>query len=149
MSLYSRRPVIQLPRSQSLGPEDLVEKVDRGRMDDLDRHIEHVLSRRDKVRRTAAGIWSFVKTRGSFYVSEISCPYALLSHGRTSKISNFFTTLFMSTWTGHHGNLWVPCRYVTWLVFIAKIVLQLFDVVLSVLGSGDSVFFGRLYPHRQ
>ena len=65
MSLYSRRPVIHLPKSQTSGLPDS-EKGHKEHMDDLDRHVEDVLRKRDKLRRTAAGIWSFVKTRACF-----------------------------------------------------------------------------------
>lgn len=31
--------------------------------DELDRHVEEVLSKRAKIRRTLKGVWSFIKTR--------------------------------------------------------------------------------------
>ena len=31
--------------------------------DDLDRHVEEVLSKRAKIRRSLRGVWAFVKTR--------------------------------------------------------------------------------------
>ena len=32
--------------------------------DNLDRHVEDVLSKRDKYRRIMKGVWAFMKTRG-------------------------------------------------------------------------------------
>ncbi|KAF8525324.1 hypothetical protein JB92DRAFT_1319962 [Gautieria morchelliformis] len=61
MSLYSRRPIIHLPRSEySVLPDS--EKGRTEHVDDLDRHVENALRKRDKLRQTAAGVWSFIKT---------------------------------------------------------------------------------------
>ena len=60
MEIYSRKPVIQLPKS----PVDDYEKHDRdGGMDELDRHVKQVLRKRDRLKRIALGVWSFLKTR--------------------------------------------------------------------------------------
>ncbi|KAF8592432.1 hypothetical protein K439DRAFT_1378530 [Ramaria rubella] len=61
ISLYSRRPVIRLLASTP-SSLDLAEKVDKQHVDELDRHVGHVLRKQKKIRRTLAGVWSFVKT---------------------------------------------------------------------------------------
>ncbi|KAF8913998.1 hypothetical protein CPB84DRAFT_1840763 [Gymnopilus junonius] len=56
---YSRKPLVVLPstpRRQTAG-DDFPEYEDS-----LDRHVEDVLNRPSKVRRTIMGIWSFLKT---------------------------------------------------------------------------------------
>jgi hypothetical protein len=64
MSFYSRKPVVFLstPARQRLSAS---EKVDlSGKHEDaLDRHVEDVLARPSKFRRTLRGVWSFLKTR--------------------------------------------------------------------------------------
>lgn len=57
---YSRKPVIFLPRIPI--SEDNKESQSMHE-DDLDRHVEEVLSRRAKIRRTLQGVWAFLKTR--------------------------------------------------------------------------------------
>ncbi|KDR83644.1 hypothetical protein GALMADRAFT_56550 [Galerina marginata CBS 339.88] len=58
-SWYSRKPVVVLPstpRRQGIG-DDFPEFEDS-----LDRHVDDVLNRPSKVRRTLMGVWSFLKT---------------------------------------------------------------------------------------
>lgn len=83
MSIYSRRPVIHLPTAQSSTPIDS-EKPHREHMDDLDRRVEHVLRRRDKVRQIVAGIWSFTKTRAYFVFWAIAYHLFPSSYGGAS-----------------------------------------------------------------
>ncbi|KAL5508277.1 hypothetical protein ACEPAH_5896 [Sanghuangporus vaninii] len=58
IGVYSRKPVVFLPRTAIT---DGVERMSIHE-DELDRHVEHVLSKRDKVRRILRGVWAFVKT---------------------------------------------------------------------------------------
>ncbi|KAK7060548.1 hypothetical protein VNI00_001314 [Paramarasmius palmivorus] len=59
LAFYSRKPVVMLsaPPPAAAGDE-------RGSMleDSLDRHVEDVMKRRDRLRRVLMGIWSFLKT---------------------------------------------------------------------------------------
>lgn len=61
---YSRKPTVMLPDIPARKPASDAEK---GQIheDNLDRHIEDVLSKRDKYRRIARGVWAFMKTRMS------------------------------------------------------------------------------------
>lgn len=67
LSWYSRKPVLILaartppPDHQHCHPETGGEAMENS----LDRHVEDVLKRPSRVRRTMMGIWSFVKTRKS------------------------------------------------------------------------------------
>ncbi|PPQ77440.1 LOW QUALITY PROTEIN: hypothetical protein CVT25_011022 [Psilocybe cyanescens] len=58
-SWYSRKPVVLLPLTP-LRPGDNPEFENP-----LDRHVDDVLNRPSKVRRTLMGVWSFLKTRMS------------------------------------------------------------------------------------
>ncbi|TFK75810.1 hypothetical protein BDN72DRAFT_885343 [Pluteus cervinus] len=65
MSWYSRKPVLVL--SPLASSEHMDQLIEGGRdaeqfEDSLDRHVEDVLMRPSKVRRTLMGIWSFLKT---------------------------------------------------------------------------------------
>ncbi|KAH8113230.1 hypothetical protein DFH11DRAFT_1600871 [Phellopilus nigrolimitatus] len=53
IGVYSRKPVVT---------EEDAEKSPQTHEDDLDRHVEQVLSKRARIRRTLQGVWSFVKT---------------------------------------------------------------------------------------
>lgn len=83
-SWYSRRPIVVLPTTprRTDGAEDTEEFEDS-----LDRHVDDVLKRPSKVRRTFMGVWSFLKTRkgtpilrSSFELKPLSsdgCAYPL------------------------------------------------------------------------
>ena len=63
LSWYSRKATVVLPDiPQREGDENDAEK---GQMheDNLDRHVEDILSKRDKWRRIMQGVWAFMKTR--------------------------------------------------------------------------------------
>lgn len=81
-AFYSRKPVVFLssPTRQEL--TDAAEKGDMPRGDKhedaLDRHVEDVLARPSKVRRTLRGLWSFLKTRTSYNTTLLSLY--LISH---------------------------------------------------------------------
>ena len=68
LSWYSRKPVLFLPAAppstRGSGGEGQQEDFD----DSLDRHVNDVLQRRFKFRRTIRGIWSFLKTRRSNFL---------------------------------------------------------------------------------
>lgn len=58
IGVYSRKPVVFLPKV----PVSDAERASTHE-DDLDRHVEEVLSKRIIIRRTLRGVWAFVKTR--------------------------------------------------------------------------------------
>ncbi|EPQ59465.1 hypothetical protein GLOTRDRAFT_70926 [Gloeophyllum trabeum ATCC 11539] len=62
LSLYSRKPIVSLPQSPALGAEDVEKSRGASHMDDLDHHVESVLSKRQVFKRTMKGVWAFVKT---------------------------------------------------------------------------------------
>jgi hypothetical protein len=110
MSLYSRRPIIHLPRSEySVLPDS--EKGRAPHVDDLDRHVENALRKRDKLRQTAAGIWSFIKTRACLALQVMAYYSPVSSYGRT--FVHPVSPLLASSpgVTDHHCHLWVSCRY--------------------------------------
>ncbi|KAG8960598.1 hypothetical protein FRC03_006347 [Tulasnella sp. 419] len=54
---FNRRPIVNLPTIPDEGDRE------KGPYkDELDMHVEHVLTRRDKFRRGLRGLWAFVKT---------------------------------------------------------------------------------------
>lgn len=63
LSFYSRKPTIFLPdlprRTAAL------DQAEKGQVqeDDLDRHVEDILSKKDKWKRIMRGVWAFMKTR--------------------------------------------------------------------------------------
>ncbi|KLO18050.1 hypothetical protein SCHPADRAFT_135198 [Schizopora paradoxa] len=61
IGVYSRKPIMVLPRSSGSRP---ISSLEKGGVheDDLDRHVEDVLSRESKFRRTMSGVWAFMKT---------------------------------------------------------------------------------------
>ncbi|KAG8925645.1 hypothetical protein FRC01_009883 [Tulasnella sp. 417] len=61
LSIYSRRPIMNLP---ALAEDQSSEKVKY--KDELDRHVHGVLRKRDRARRVARGVWDFVKTPVGF-----------------------------------------------------------------------------------
>jgi hypothetical protein len=70
MSFYSRKPVVFLspPTRQELSDAEkgAVPDDELGKHEDaLDRHVEDVLKRPSKIKRTLRGVWSFLKTRMS------------------------------------------------------------------------------------
>lgn len=70
---YSRKPVIVLSSPRRQRGQDIEAEHTHSEFDDmddlLDRHVESVLTRRDKVKRTLRGVWSFLKTR------QCNCTY--------------------------------------------------------------------------
>jgi hypothetical protein len=68
LSFYSRKPVVFLsaPTPQGISDlekGDLPEGESAKHEDALDRHVEDVLARPSKFKRTLRGVWSFLKTR--------------------------------------------------------------------------------------
>ncbi|KIO32803.1 hypothetical protein M407DRAFT_66291 [Tulasnella calospora MUT 4182] len=61
LSIYSRRPIMNLPAAYG---DQTGEKVQY--KDELDRHVHGVLRKRDRARRIARGVWDFVKTPVGF-----------------------------------------------------------------------------------
>lgn len=73
LDFYSRKPVVVLPRRRRR--KSRTNNAEKGRAEDadddednLDRHVEDVLRKRDRFRRVMQGVWSFVKTRMWFSV---------------------------------------------------------------------------------
>ncbi|KAK7695911.1 hypothetical protein QCA50_000550 [Cerrena zonata] len=63
LSFYSRKPIIVLPETARPTTTDGdPEKGSQTDEDNLDRHIEDVLTKRDKFKRVMKGVWSFTKT---------------------------------------------------------------------------------------
>lgn len=61
LSIYSRRPIMNLPApAEDTSSEKVKYK------DELDRHVHGVLRKRDRARRIARGVWDFVKTPVGF-----------------------------------------------------------------------------------
>lgn len=67
LDFYSRKPVVVLPRRRRR--KSRTNNAEKGRAEDadddednLDRHVEDVLRKRDRFRRVMQGVWSFVKT---------------------------------------------------------------------------------------
>lgn len=64
---YSRKPAIVLSYPKRQRGRDIETGQTHSEFDDmddlLDRHVESVLTRRDKVKRTLRGVWSFLRTR--------------------------------------------------------------------------------------
>ncbi|KAI0046510.1 hypothetical protein FA95DRAFT_1560062 [Auriscalpium vulgare] len=61
LSFYSRKPVVVLP-----GREPDTGSVVTDSTDDLDRHVEDVLKRKQNYRRILKGVWAFLKTPVGF-----------------------------------------------------------------------------------
>lgn len=76
LSFYSRKPVVILdtpPRpAKNEDPESAGSQIPE---DNLDRHVEDVLTRRDRFRRVMRGVWSFMKTRTCYHALSSSFPY--------------------------------------------------------------------------
>ncbi|KAF5387704.1 hypothetical protein D9615_000499 [Tricholomella constricta] len=74
LSWYSRKPVLVLtgpPPSTDAGDPELDGHREKHLQDSLDRHVDDVLRRPSKSRRTMKGVWSFLKTpMGASYFAE-------------------------------------------------------------------------------
>ncbi|KDQ64600.1 hypothetical protein JAAARDRAFT_106770, partial [Jaapia argillacea MUCL 33604] len=64
LSFYSRKPCIVLSCPPPL--TDVERASHKTHDDNLDRHVEDILSKRQRFRRTMRGVWDFVKTRSQF-----------------------------------------------------------------------------------
>lgn len=62
MSLYSLKPTVVLSRPERISRLNLAEGAQTEPENELDMHIENVLSKRDHFKRVMMGVWSFVKT---------------------------------------------------------------------------------------
>lgn len=60
IGVYSRKPVVVLPKGQWQRDD---EEKNEGDQDELDRHVEDVLSRKQRFSRIMQGVWAFLKTR--------------------------------------------------------------------------------------
>lgn len=63
IGVYSRKPVVVLPRIPATQRSKDLESSKGIHEDDLDRHVEDVLNRQSKFRRTMSGVWAFIKAR--------------------------------------------------------------------------------------
>ncbi|ELU37730.1 hypothetical protein AG1IA_08244 [Rhizoctonia solani AG-1 IA] len=59
LPIYNRRPVVTLP---TLTEEDGTAEKGKATKDNLDRHVEDVLTNRRKIKRALTGFWDYVKT---------------------------------------------------------------------------------------
>ncbi|KAF8759704.1 hypothetical protein RHS01_02081 [Rhizoctonia solani] len=59
LPIYNRRPVVTLP---TLAEEDGTAEKGKATKDNLDRHVEDVLTNRRKIKRALTGFWDYVKT---------------------------------------------------------------------------------------
>lgn len=84
LSWYSRKPLVELSSIET--SPDIEEGVNRETQFDnpLDRHVDSVLRRPSKLRRTMRGVWSFLKTRESLVEFAYMILRRLYSDGRMS-----------------------------------------------------------------
>lgn len=82
MSWYSRKPVLILS-SLSIPEGDQSQRERGGSQfdDDLDRHVDDVLKRPSKFKRTMKGVWSFLKTRKSRLTLALYIINCIFSNG--------------------------------------------------------------------
>lgn len=68
LPIYNRRPVVTLP---TLAEDDSPANAEKGKkhQDILDRHVEDVLTNRNKIKRGLSGFWGYIKTRQYTLVS--------------------------------------------------------------------------------
>ncbi|KAI0068825.1 hypothetical protein BV25DRAFT_1874084 [Artomyces pyxidatus] len=66
LSFYSRKPVVVLPATRRRDVE--TDSTGTTSTDELDRHVEDVLNRKQNIRRILKGVWAFLKTRMSSLV---------------------------------------------------------------------------------
>ena len=52
-----------------------IDQGKQGHEDDLDRHVQEVLGRRERIRRTLKGVWVFVKTRELLFEYQLMYSY--------------------------------------------------------------------------
>ncbi|KAG8679255.1 hypothetical protein FRC08_017102, partial [Ceratobasidium sp. 394] len=74
LPIYNRRPIVTLP---TLAEDDTPAAAEKGKKvakDNLDRHVEDVLTNRNKIKRGLAGFWGYIKTPMGF----ISFVYGFL-----------------------------------------------------------------------
>lgn len=65
LPIYNRRPIVTLP---TLAEDDIAnEKGKKATKDNLDRHVEDVLTNRRKIRRALSGFWGYIKTPMGFF----------------------------------------------------------------------------------
>lgn len=78
LSFYSRKPIVILSSPPSLNDDE--EQADHTQefSDSLDRHVDDVLKRPSKFKRTMKGVWSFLKTRKSKNAAFWTIAHALL-----------------------------------------------------------------------
>ncbi|CAE6540752.1 unnamed protein product [Rhizoctonia solani] len=63
LPIYNRRPVVTLP---TLAEDDTAAEKGKAPKDNLDRHVEDVLTNRRKIRRALNGFWEFITTPMGF-----------------------------------------------------------------------------------
>lgn len=84
LPFYSRKPVVFLASPSKDGLEGIAERGEFPRVDEdaLDRHVEDVLARPSKLRRTLRGVWSFLKTRMLYKPLKSLLILILLTHSQ-------------------------------------------------------------------
>jgi hypothetical protein len=113
LSFYSRKPVLVLAMHDLATVSDK-EKQGEQYADNLDRHVDDLLKRPSKWRRTIRGVWTFLKTRECIHILCLPnaliifclamgvCPRLLLSPLPYLMYSTAFRT-------DNRRDLWVPC----------------------------------------
>ncbi|TFK55975.1 hypothetical protein OE88DRAFT_1804760 [Heliocybe sulcata] len=66
LPLFPRKPVVSLPASPARTTDDVEKPPQDSHRNDLDYHVEDVLSKRQLFKRTMKGVWAFVKTPMGF-----------------------------------------------------------------------------------
>lgn len=105
LSWYSRKPIVVLTSPPRPDPATVVEGSPEQFEDSLDRHVDDVLKRPSKVRRTLKGVWSFVKTRQSYTMLNFCIlTYTLSSYG-CALILRMPTVLRLTCLSSHRSSL--------------------------------------------
>lgn len=98
--------------------------------DALDRHVEHVLTKRDKLKRAARGLWDFLKTP----MGVITAIYGFLVVFWGAAI-----VLFLLKWidagSDYNQKLWIG-RYLNTSILTTEISSQVVNGLFTITGVG-------------
>jgi hypothetical protein len=111
MALYSRKPVVFLssPARQELTDVEKGKGASAKHEDALDRHVEDLLARPSKIKRTLRGVWSFLKTRMSRSSLLMSSNLTSFSPSAMGVSRTPFSFLFISLLSKDcDRHLWIP-----------------------------------------
>lgn len=69
VDVFERRPTVVLPVTPGPAtPKNGSLRSDTPHADDLDKHVSHVLSKRQVFKRIMRGVWAYMKTRGCHFL---------------------------------------------------------------------------------